>query len=53
MAGKDEPEGKPFVNKSVRHFNAKPLPCGAERIKGVLVSGDKEQVTCKACLAAK
>lgn len=36
--------------EEVRHLNVKPFPCGAERVKGMLVSGDKEQVTCNGCL---
>lgn len=37
----------------VRHINQKPFPCGAERKRGVLVSGDWELVTCNGCLGAK
>ena len=39
--------------EEVRHFNTKPFPCGADRTKGSLVSGDMEQVTCEDCLVTK
>lgn len=35
----------------VRHLGPRPA-CGAKRVKGMLLSGDPEQVTCQACLDA-
>lgn len=37
----------------VVHLNAKPIPCGVDRVKGLKITGDRSLITCSGCKGTK